>query len=119
MESAVAPPTGGLSQEISAGMVRLYKEQLGRGPTKTRTWVHDNMVVTVLADSLTKAEETLATADNPEAVRELRRTLQGAMMAEMTKLIETTMHREVLCVLSDHSPGPDYAVEVILLKPLN
>jgi uncharacterized protein YbcI len=115
MESTTGSP--GVSQLISAGMVRLYKEQLGRGPTKARTWVTDEMVVTVLADSLTKAEETLTNADLGEAVRDLRRTLQSAMTNEMAKLIEETMQREVICVLSDHSPDPDYAVEVILLAP--
>ena len=39
------------------------------------------------------------------------------MSSEITKLVEMTLHREVLCFLSDHSPDPDYAVEVLLLAP--
>jgi uncharacterized protein YbcI len=105
------------AQVISAGMVRLYKEMLGRGPTKAWTEISDGMVVTVLADSLTKAEQTLAESEQADRVRELRRTLQAAMYDEMAKLIEETLRRKAICVLSDHSPDPDYAVEVVLLAP--
>jgi uncharacterized protein YbcI len=105
------------AREITQGMIRLYKEQLGRGPTKTRTWVHENMVVTVMGDSLTPAEKTLAKSDKGEVVRQHRRTLQSAMESGMRKLIEETLYREVVCILSDHSPHPDFAVEVMLLAP--
>jgi uncharacterized protein YbcI len=103
--------------EISRGMVSIYKSVLGRGPTRARTTIANDMVVTVLEDSLTTGERTLAAQDRAEAVKELRRNLQDAMSSEMTKLVETTIHREVICFLSDHSPDPDYAVEVLLLAP--
>jgi uncharacterized protein YbcI len=103
--------------EISSGMVSIYKTVLGRGPTKARTTISDDMVVTVLEDSLTKGERTLAAQDREDAVRELRRNLQSAMCSEIKKLVETTLQREVVCFLSDHSPDPDYAVEVLLLAP--
>jgi uncharacterized protein YbcI len=104
-------------QVISAGMVRIYKEMIGRGPTKARTEISDGMVITILADSLTKGELTLSATEHAEKVRELRRTLQSAMREEMTKLVEETLRRKVICLLSDHSPDPDYAVEVLLLEP--
>jgi uncharacterized protein YbcI len=116
MSEAPAAPKSD-AQIISAGMVRIYKEMLGRGPTKTRTEISDTMVVTVLAESLTKAEETLTAQEFGDRVRELRRTLQQAMADEMTKLVEETLERKVICFLSDHSPDPDYAVEVLLLAP--
>ncbi len=103
--------------EISRGMVSIYKDVMGRGPTKARTTIANDMVVTVLEDSLTKGERTLAARDREEAVRELRRGLQDAMRSEITKLVETILHREVVCFLSDHSPDPDYAIEVLLLAP--
>ena|SRR5687768_4750399 len=110
---------GSDAQVISAGMVRIYKEMAGRGPTKARTEISDNMVVTVLSDSLTQAELTLAQKENADRVRELRRTLQGAMNEQMTQLVEVTLRRKVICLLSDHSPDPDYAVEVLILAPEN
>ena len=75
------------------------------------------MVVTVLADSLTKAELTLIAQERGDTVRSVRRLMQDAMERDMTKLIETELRREVICLLSDHRPDPDYAVEVLLLAP--
>ena len=114
-EVAAAPKSD--SQVISAGMVRIYKERLGRGPMKVRTWINDDLVVTVLSDSLTRAEETLAEAESPETVRNVRRSLQAAMEDDMRALVEGTLNRPVVCFLSDHSPDPDYAVELLLLAP--
>jgi hypothetical protein len=37
----------------------------------------------------------------------------------MTQLVEVTLRRKVICLLSDHSPDPDYAVEVLILAPEN
>jgi uncharacterized protein YbcI len=108
---------GAVAQRIAAGMTSIYKEHLGRGPTKVRTTLHENMVVTVLADSLTKAEVTLNAQGRGETVRSIRRDMQAAMERDMRKLIETELHRETICLLSDHCPEPDWAVEVLLLAP--
>ena len=108
---------GSVTQRIAAGMVAIYKEHLGRGPTKARSTIHENMVITVLEDSLTKAELTLIAQGRGETVREVRRMMQDAMERDMTKLIETQLHREVVCLLSDHCPKPDYAIEALLLAP--
>jgi uncharacterized protein YbcI len=108
---------GSVAQRIAAGTVTIYKEHLGRGPTRARTTLHENMVVTVLADSLTKAELTLTAQEQGDTVRAVRRLMQDAMERDMRKLIETELHRKVICLLSDHCPEPDYAVEVLLLAP--
>ena len=108
---------GGSAQRIAAGMTAIYKDHLGRGPTKVRTTLHENMVVTVLADSLTKAELTLIAQEKADAVRDVRRLMQDGMEGDMRRLIESELHREVVAFLSDHCPEPDYAVEVLLLAP--
>src|SRR4051812_7058292 len=49
--------TNSVRMAISNEMVRLYKEQFGRGPTETRThWAGDDMLVVRLDDTLTPAE---------------------------------------------------------------
>ena len=46
--------------QISNEIVHLYKEQLGRGPTKVRTdWLGRDALVCTLEDSLTPAERSL------------------------------------------------------------
>ena len=108
---------GAAAQEISRGMISLYKQRLGRGPTKAWTTIQGELLVTVLEGSLTAAERTLAAKEQAELVRDVRRTLQAVMCEDITKLVEVTLQRQVICFLSDHSPDPDYAIEVVLLAP--
>src|SRR5215210_6928751 len=87
----------GIAAEISRGTVGIYKEHLGRGPTKARTSIRDDTVAIVLQDSLTKAEIKLRGGDRSKAVRFIRREFQEAMRDELVALVETKLHREVVC----------------------
>ena len=44
---------------ISKEMVRLQSEYYGKGPTKAKTYIVDDLVVVVLEESFTRAEKTL------------------------------------------------------------
>ena len=50
------PPVGSLPTAISAAIVKLMAEYTGRGPTKARTTIRDNVVVVMLEQTLTKGE---------------------------------------------------------------
>ena len=54
-------PTGGatLHAAISHAVVGLLREYTGRGPTKSRTTIRDNVVLVMLEQSLTKGEQSL------------------------------------------------------------
>ncbi len=108
---------GSPTREISRGIVGLYKEYLGRGPTRAKTSISEDLVVTVLEDSLTKAELRLSEIERPGTVRGIRREFQDAMREDILALVEKETKRSALCMLSDHSPNPDYAVEVVILAP--
>ncbi len=110
-----ADGSGSASRDISRGMVAIYKDYLGRGPTVARTSISDEMVVTVLQDSLTKAEQKLHATDRGDMVRQIRREFQDAMREDIKALVERVLGREARCMLSDHSPSPDFAVEVLIL----
>src|SRR5688500_764766 len=71
------------SLEISNAMVRLYKEQFGRGPTKTRThWCGADLIVVTLEDTLTPAERNLAKLGEHQRLRDLRTFFQYASSRE-------------------------------------
>src|ERR1700755_1194955 len=54
-------PQYSLKAAISREMVRLYKEQFGRGPTRSRTeFAGPDIVVATLEDTFTPAERRLA-----------------------------------------------------------
>lgn len=107
-------------REISRGMVGLFKEYVGRGPTHAWTHINDGIVVVLLRDTLTVAEKTLAEDDRAALVREVRRGFQGAMREAACTLIQEQTGCKVSAFLSDNSVYPDYAVEVFVLdRPLN
>lgn len=108
---------GGKAREISRGVVAIYKDYLGRGPTRAQTTIAGDAVVCLLEESLTKAEATLVAGERSPAVRGIRREFQEAMRDEIKALVTAVMGRKAIALLSDHCPHPDYAIEVVLLEP--
>jgi uncharacterized protein YbcI len=107
--------TSEMAREISRGVVNLYKKYTGRGPSHARTYIHSDLVVTLLCDTMTPAELTLKDEGRAEMVREQRRVFQDAFRKEAKALVERTTGSRVVAFLSDHAIGPDYAVEVFVL----
>jgi uncharacterized protein YbcI len=108
---------GDLRREISRALVELMKETTGRGPGQARTYINENVIVTLLQDTMTKAERTLLDEDKEEAVRDLRRLFQGVLREQAIGTVERITGRTVLAFLSDHALDPDYAIETFVLEP--
>jgi uncharacterized protein YbcI len=108
--------TGTLSpeKEIARGVVTIYKEYLGRGPTEARTELTEHSAITTLQHSLTKAEQSLITAGDAPAVREIRRKFQEAMRDDITDLVERVTGRPTASFLSYHDTVNDVAVEMVV-----
>jgi len=98
-------------------MVGLFKDHVGRGPTVAKTYIHDDLVVCVLHDTLTKAEHTLTDKGKAEEVRQIRRSFQGLFREEASAAIERVVGRRVIAFLSDHAVEPDWAIEAFVLEP--
>jgi uncharacterized protein YbcI len=104
--------------EISREMVRLYKEQFGRGPTKTKTdFAGPDIVICTLEDSFTPAERRLAAMDEHQRLRDTRLYFQHATKAEFMKTIETILNRKVRAFNSSIDTHKDVSVEVFHLEP--
>src|SRR3954447_25717596 len=85
-----------LLAQVSNEMVRIYKEQFGRGPTKTRTyWCGDDVLTCVLEDTLTPAERTLVGMGEHQRLRDMRIFFQYASEAEFREPIERLTGRTV------------------------
>jgi uncharacterized protein YbcI len=110
--SATRTPTS--EREIARGIVGIYKEYFGRGPTSAQATVTDTHVAVILKDALTVVEQRLAKEGNDETVRSLRRKVQESMSEDMIELVERVSDRKVSCMLSDHDVPTDTAVEVIV-----
>jgi uncharacterized protein YbcI len=106
---------GLLNAAISKHIVRSFAEYTGRGPTKARTTIRDNLVVCLTEDTMTKAERRLTQDGEEELVVTLRRKFQRRMRDDLVAGIETLTGRKVLSFMSDHDGETDRAVEVFLL----
>ncbi len=108
---------GSKAAAISNHVVRTMSEYTGRGPTKGRTYINDDVVTVVLRDTLTKGERSLVSDDLDELVLTMRKAFQGTMRHDLIDGIETILGRKVSAFLSDNHIDPDVAVEVFLLAP--
>jgi uncharacterized protein YbcI len=117
MELADAESTSTIEvgREISREIVGLFKKYVGRGPTYARTYVHEDLVVTMLHDTMTRGEQTLKEEDEEEKLRELRKIFQGAFRKEAVGAVERLTGRRVVAFLSDHAVEPDWSAEVFVL----
>jgi len=117
-------PTGvsinehGLLSAISNEMVRIYKEQFGRGPTKTRTqWAGPDIIVVTLEQTLTPAERNLVEMGEQGRLRELRLLFQYAEVATFCDPIERLTGRRVRAFVSGIDAKADLASEMFVLYP--
>jgi uncharacterized protein YbcI len=115
--SPEAAASRGLSSEVSTRMVQLFRDYTGRGPTKARTYVQDDLIVCVLRDTLNKGERAIAEHMGADTVLEHRRAFQKAMRADAVALIEEMTGRSVSAFMSDNHLDPDIAVEAFVLEP--
>ena len=102
--------------DISREMVSLMKDYLGRGPTNARTYIRDNLIVVIMRDTMTKAESTLASRGEQDAVRTTRRLFQETMREDASAVIERLTGRKVVSFMSDHDIGKDVAAEIFVLE---
>jgi uncharacterized protein YbcI len=106
---------GSLNAAISNLVVRLFAEYTGRGPTKARTTIRDNVVACLTQDTLTKAERRLIQEGEEELVVTIRRKFQRTMRDDLVAGVETLTGRKVVSFMSDHDGETDHAVEVFVL----
>jgi uncharacterized protein YbcI len=106
---------GSLTAAISRHVVRLFSEYTGRGPTKARTTIRDDVVVCITEDNLTKAERRLTQEGEGELVVTIRRRFQTTMRDDLIGGVELLTGRKVRAFLSDHDAEHDFASEVFVL----
>lgn len=121
MTEPTTPLTGGeLNAALTREVVRIHTANLGRGPNKSFSFHNGNVVVTVLQDVLTKAEQSLANNHHGEAVLAMRGLFQRTMAEEMKDSVERLTERTVVACMGDNHLDPDMAVEVFILdEPLS
>ena len=110
---------GSILMEISNAMVRLYKEQFGRGPRNARAqWAGDDAVVVFLEDTLTPAERNLVKLGEHQRLRDNRMFFQYATTREFCEPVERITGRRVRSFLSGIDTEVDgLSIETFVLHP--
>jgi len=102
---------------ISNGMVAVLKKAYGRGPTTTKTYYQDDVVLCVLRGGFTRVERTLIEAGRSQAVMQQRREFQEAMRERFEEIVERATKRQVIGFVSGSQKDPDLMCEVFILAP--
>ncbi len=102
---------------ISDGMVALLKEYYGVGPTQSKTYYYDDLVVCVLRGGFTRVEKTLLAGDRGRAVIEQRMAFQEVMRERFEAVIQSATGRPVIGFMSGNQQDPDMICEVFVLSP--
>jgi uncharacterized protein YbcI len=116
MEHTHSPEAGTHAGErlaaVTNGIVKLFRDYYGRGPTKAKSYVlDDRILVCVLEETMTKVERTLVENGHGDKVREMRLTFQEAMADEFKRTVSDVTGRQVLAYHSQLTLDPDIGFE--------
>jgi uncharacterized protein YbcI len=117
--TTTAEPSGSDLMEISNVMVKLHKEQFGRGPTSARThWCGPNALCCFLEDTLTPAERNLVAMNEHQRLRDTRMYFQYASVREFCEPVERITGRTVRSFHSSiDTAAAGLAVETFIFYP--
>ncbi len=114
-EQQVARTHGDVLTEISDGIVALLKEYYGRGPTRTKTYFQDDIVVCVLRGGFTRVEQTLLDGGRGAAVIGQRMEFQELMRGRFAQVVTAATGRGVIGFMSGNQQDPDMMCEIFIL----
>jgi uncharacterized protein YbcI len=116
VERAHERPVGGeLNAALTRAVVGIYRDQVGRGPTRAQAFFRDDIVVVLLRDTLTRGERSLVTRGRPDAVTALRHQIHAAMRDDLVATVQDITGSTVTAAMSQSHIDPDMAVEVFVL----
>jgi uncharacterized protein YbcI len=102
---------------VTNGIVRLFSDWYGRGPTWAKSYlIDDRYVVCVLRETMTTVERTLADLGHGDLVRRVRITFQEAMLDEFKLVVEQALGRRVAAYHSQLSVEHDIGFEFFILE---
>jgi uncharacterized protein YbcI len=109
---------GPLNAALANELGKLVADFTGRGATRSRAFLHQDVVVCLLENGATRAEANLVAAGRAELVRSQRDALQRAMESQLVAAVERLTGRIVRSFLSGTSTLCESSVEVFVLEPL-
>jgi uncharacterized protein YbcI len=104
-------------QAISNGLVHLMSESYGRGPTKAKTYILDDIYVCcIMHEIFTTAEQTLIEVGEKDLVRRTRIAFQTALSDDFKAVVANALGRRVLTYQSQIVFEPPGCFEFFILE---
>ena len=116
-ESVTPAEWGATASRISRESVKLHARLYGRGPTKAKTHLTQDLAVCVLEEVFMPAEKTLIAAGNAQQVRATRDAFQLAVEDDFVAIVEQATGRKVRGFFSEVHIGSETAIEFFLFEP--
>jgi uncharacterized protein YbcI len=116
-DRAARAARGEILTAVSDGIVALFKEFYGKGPTRAKTYYEDDLVVCLLRGGFTRVEETLRDAGRGHEVILQRMAFQDVMRDRFESVIQEATGRRVIGFMSGNQQDPDMLCEIFVLAP--
>jgi uncharacterized protein YbcI len=107
---------GPVLAEVSRVLVQLHKESFGRGPTKARSFLSENVLVCVLEGGFLPAERTLRDHGRGDLVADSREAMQQVLRDQFVAAIEGLTGRRVLAFMSATDEQAELSTEVFVFE---
>ena len=101
---------------ISREMVKAMKGFYGRGPTKAKSYLIDDLLFVVMRGGVTEAEQTLLDAGEADAVRAFRQHFENVMGERLIGTVEQLTERKVVTYQSQVLFDPHTIIEIFLFE---
>jgi len=117
-DAARAPrDLGEISSHVSRRIVQLHAKLYGRGPTRAKTYITQDYLLSVLEEIFTPAERTLIGAGKGEHVQATRTAFQDAVKHSFIEIVEEVTARPVRTLVSKVDLDTGVAIELFLFEP--
>jgi uncharacterized protein YbcI len=103
--------------EVTNAVVRLYRTYYGKGPTRSKSYLMDDLLVCIMRELFTTIEHTLIEAGEARQVRATRLALREAIQEELRAEVERIVGRRVRGLTGQVLLAPEIAIEVFVLEP--
>jgi uncharacterized protein YbcI len=95
-------------------MVKALKTYYGKGPTKAKCYLFDDLLFVVMRGGMTQGENTLLEAGHSDEVRTFRQRFQNVMGERLVGTIEQLTERKVLTYQSQVLFDPFVVIEIFV-----
>jgi len=102
--------------DLSNAVVRIHKQFHGKGPTKARSHLSQDLLAVVLEGGYTRSEQVLHEHGHDHEVVQSRLAMQSSVEDELRQAVEAILGRSVRSFMSANDPSQGLQVEIFVFE---